>query len=59
MCVGLVTVRVTELWMPPRNPLTSAPGTLMIFSWAWYISAMPRGTRWLTTARAVSVPLTL
>ena len=59
MCVGLVTARVTELWIPPRLPLISAPGTFTIFSWAWYISVMPCGMRWLTTTRAVSVPLTL
>ena len=26
-------------------------------AWAWYISAMPRGTRWETTARATVAPL--
>jgi hypothetical protein len=35
------------------------PGTFTFFSWAWYISAMPRGTRWLTTARATVAPLAL
>ena len=28
MWVGLVTARVTELWIPPRILLVSAPGTL-------------------------------
>ena len=37
MCVGLTTMRVTELWMPPRAPVISEPGVLMIFSCAWYI----------------------
>jgi hypothetical protein len=26
MCVGFSTVRVTELWMPPRWPVISEPG---------------------------------
>jgi hypothetical protein len=26
MCVGLSTMRVTELWMPPRTPVISRPG---------------------------------
>ena len=59
MCVGFGQVRVTELWMPPRLPVISLPGTFTIFSCAWYIMHMPAGTRWLTTARAVSAPLTL
>ena len=37
MCVGLSTVRVTELWMPPRMPVISEPGMFTIFSCAWYI----------------------
>ena len=52
-------MRVTELWMPPRTPVISAPGVLMIFSCAWYIITMPGLTRWLTTARAAIAPLTL
>ena len=59
MCVGFGHVRVTELWMPPRVCMISDPGTFTIFSCAWYIITMPSGTRWLTTARAVSAPLTL
>ena len=59
MCVGLVTMRVTELWMPPRTPVISEPGVLMIFSCAWYIIVMPGFTRWLTTARAAIAPLML
>ncbi len=59
MCVGLTTARVTELWMPPRVPVISEPGTFTIFSWAWYISAIPSLTRCETTARAVSAPLAL
>ena len=59
MCVGLVTTRVTELWMPPRCPVCSEPGTFTIFSWAWYIMHMPCLTRWETTARATSAPLVL
>jgi hypothetical protein len=59
MCVGLVTMRVTELWMPPRWPVISLPGVLMIFSCAWYMSVMPRVTRWLTTARAAIAPFAL
>ena len=43
MCVGLVTMRVTELWMPPRVPVICDPGVLMIFSWAWYIMHMIGG----------------
>ena len=53
MCVGLSVMRVTELWMPPRVPVISEPGVLMIFSCAWYMRHMPFDTRWLTTARAV------
>jgi hypothetical protein len=34
MCVGLVTVRVTELWMPPRLPVIFEPGVFTIFSCA-------------------------
>ena len=41
MCVGLVTMRVTELWMPPRVPVISDPGVFTIFSCAWYIMTMP------------------
>ena len=37
MCVGFSTTRVTELWMPPRWPVTSLPGMFTIFSCAWYI----------------------
>ena len=59
MCVGLRTMRVTELWMPPRMPVISEPGVFTIFSWAWYIITMPGLTRWLTTARAAIAPLTL
>src|SRR3546814_1341519 len=59
MWVGLSSTRVTELWMPPRVPVISEPGMLMMRSWAWYIIAMPDITRWLTTARAVIAPLTL
>ena len=59
MCVGLSTMRVTELWMPPRTPVISEPGVFTIFSCAWYIITMPGLTRWLTTARAAIAPLTL
>ena len=59
MCVGLTTVRVTELWMPPRWPVTSEPGVFTIFSWAWYIRHMPSFTRCETTARATKAPLPL
>ena len=59
MCVGLSTMRVTLLWMPPRTPVICDPGVLMIFSCAWYISSMPGLTRWLTTARAAMAPLML
>ena len=52
MCVGFNTMRVTELWMPPRAPVISDPGVFTIFSCAWYIITMPGLTRWLTTARA-------
>ena len=45
--------------MPPRVPVISEPGVLMIFSWAWYIITMPGLTRWLTTARAAIAPLAL
>ena len=45
--------------MPPRVPMISEPGVFTIFSCAWYIITMPSGTRWLTTARAVSAPFTL
>ena len=41
MCVGFSTVRVTELWMPPRCPVICEPGTFTIFSCAWYIMHMP------------------
>ena len=59
MWVGLGHTRVTELWMPPRRPVTSEPGVFTIFSWAWYMRTMPCGTRWDTTARAVSAPFKL
>ena len=59
MWVGLSTARVTELWMPPRCPVCSEPGTFTIFSCAWYIMHMPSLTRWETTARATSAPLVL
>ena len=59
MCVGFSTMRVTELWMPPRWPVISEPGTFTIFSCAWYIMHMPCLTRWETTARATSAPLVL
>src|SRR3546814_3746113 len=39
---GLSTARVTELWIPPRAPVISEPGTFTIFSCAWYIIVMPR-----------------
>ena len=45
--------------MPPRTPVISEPGVLMIFSCEWYISVMPGLTRWLTTARAAIAPLML
>ena len=59
MWVGFSTMRVTELWMPPRAPVISEPGVFTIFSWAWYIITIPGLTRWLTTARAAMAPLTL
>jgi hypothetical protein len=34
MWVGFSTVRVTELWMPPRLPVISEPGVFTIFSCA-------------------------
>jgi hypothetical protein len=34
------------------------PGIFIRRSW-WYIMVIPGGTRWLTTARAVSAPLAL
>jgi hypothetical protein len=55
----LSTVRVTELWIPPRWPVICEPGTFTIFSCAWYIRHMPSWTRWLTTARAVIAPFRL
>ena len=59
MLVGLTITRVTELRMPPRFPVEGLPGTFTFFSWAWYIIAMPRGIRWLTTARATVAPFAL
>jgi hypothetical protein len=59
MCVGFSTTRVTELWMPPRWPVTSLPGMFTIFSCAWYIITIPGLTRCETTARATSAPLML
>ena len=59
MWVGFRMARVTELWIPPRLPEVSAPGTFTIFSCAWYIKIMVSGIRWLTTARAAMVPLAL
>ena len=59
MCVGFSTMRVTELWMPPRLPVISDPGMFTIFSCAWYIITMPSFTRWETTARATRAPLLL
>ena len=41
MWVGFSTMRVTELWMPPRTPVISEPGVFTIFSCAWYIITMP------------------
>jgi hypothetical protein len=57
--VGLSTMRVTELWMPPRCAGDLEPGVFTIFSCAWYIITMPGFTRWLTTARAAMAPLAL
>ena len=59
MWVGLVIVRVTELWIPPRPPVTSEPGVFTIFSWAWYMKMVPSRIRCETTARAVSAPFAL
>ncbi|MNE62357.1 hypothetical protein D3C80_1576310 [compost metagenome] len=59
MWVGLGQTRVTELWIPPRVPVTSEPGMFRMRSWAWYIITMPGRTRWLTTARAAMAPLAL
>ena len=59
MCVGFSTARVTELWMPPRLPVISEPGTFTIFSCAWYMKSVPSLMRWETTARATSAPLVL
>ena len=57
MWVGLTTTRVTLFRIPPRLPVVFEPGTFTIFSWAWYIIAMPSGMRWLTTTRATVAPL--
>ena len=59
MWVGFVIVRVTELWIPPRRPVTSEPGVFTIFSWAWYMKTVPSRIRCETTARAVSAPFAL
>ena len=59
MWVGFITMRVTELWMPPRFCVTSLPGTFAVRSAAWYMKAAPRGMRWETTARATRAPLRL
>ena len=56
---GFVTARVTELWMPPRWPVTLEPGMFTIFSWAWYMKIVPSLILWETTARATSAPLVL
>ncbi len=59
MWVGLTMMRVTLLWVPPRLPESGAPGVLMSRSCAWYMKALPGGMRWLTTAFAITTPLTL
>ena len=59
MWVGFSTVRVTELWMPPRLPVICDPGVFTIFSCAWYMKVVPSRMRWETTTRAVSAPLAL
>src|SRR5699024_5702231 len=52
-------IRVSELVIPPRLPSRSVSGTLTVRSCPWCMKAVPRGMRWLTTARAVSTPLRL
>lgn len=55
----MTSSRVSELWMPPRRPLTSVFGTFTVRSLAWYMYTVPSGIRWVTTARAATTPLRL
>src|SRR5690242_14194537 len=55
--LGLMSNRVSELWMPPRRPDASAFGTSMTRSWAWYMYTVPSGILWVTTARQTTTPL--
>ena len=41
MWVGFSATRVSELWMPPRRPVISLPGTFAVRSSAWYMKAHP------------------
>ena len=59
MCVGLISSRVSELWMPPRRPEVSVRGTSTVRSLAWYMYTVPAGIRWDTIARATTTPLRL
>ena len=59
MCVGLVTMRVTELWMPPRVPVISDPGSVDDLLLRVVHHAHARLDPLVTTARAAIAPFTL
>src|SRR5680860_1910752 len=52
-------MRVSELFVPPRCPLVSAIGTLIVRSFAWYSDTVPSRIRCETIARATTTPLRL
>ena len=59
MWLGLIRMRVIELWIPPRLPSVSVSGTSMRRSWEWYMYTVPSGIRCDTIARAATTPLRL
>ena len=51
--VGLTSIRVSELWMPPRRPVVSAFGTFTdALLGVVACSTVPSGIRWVTIARS-------
>src|SRR5512141_1665664 len=57
--LGFSRMRVSELLVPPRCPLVSAIGVLIVRSLAWYMYTVPSGIRCETIARATTTPLRL
>ena len=59
MCVGFITIRVTELSVPPRFPSSSVRGVWRWRSLAWYMRQTPFGIRCETVARHAMTPFRL